>query len=72
MTWNLSFRIEAKDPDAAVKRSGFIAYDSNGVAVDETGNQEDNSAEIKRSGFVGSDDHEFTEEELEEQVMIVN
>jgi hypothetical protein len=34
---------------------------------------EDHSADIpvKRSGFVGSDDHEFTDDELEEQVGVL-
>ena len=65
-------RIEAKVPDAAVKRSGFVAYDNHGVAVDAPETQvDDRAAEIKRSGFIGSDDHQFTDEELEEQVLIV-
>ena len=66
-------RIEAKVPDAAVKRSGFVAYDNHGVAVDEPENKvADSATEIKRSGFIGSDDHQFTDEELEEQVLFAD
>ena len=57
------------DSENAVKRSGFIAYNQQGIAVDEQPDQSGNPASVKRFGFVGSDDHEFTDEELEEQVI---
>jgi hypothetical protein len=64
------FRIEPKEPetpDGSIKRSEYVAYDMNGRAV------EDHPADkpVKRSGFVGSDDHEFTDDELEEQVRVL-